>query len=436
MDVKEINRALASGTIDQPGLFPHLDQLAGSRYVFPVDFGLTELPHEPGVLLIRGARQYGKSTWLEQQLRATLITVGPGSAYYLNGDEIPTAQALAEAIREILPSYSSQARLRRLFIDEITAIPEWEKALKRLIDAGELRSVLVVTTGSKATDLRRGTERLPGRKGRLGRTHYFFTPISYAAFKKICGETLQDRALPAYLLSGGCPAALSLLASEGRLPEFLVESVRDWVYGECAASGRSRASLFSVLNYLACHGGSPIGQARLARETGLANNTVAAGYLELLADLLCVGQAAVWDSSRKVSVARKPSKFPFINLLAAIAWHPLRPRSIEDYARLPEETQAAWLEWAVAQEIWRRRAKVGEEWPELLGFWQTPDHELDFVLSADRFIEVKRGAVTPLEFAWFVKVFPRARLCVVNASRFETDQMIGITLEDFLLQEG
>jgi predicted AAA+ superfamily ATPase len=46
----------------------------------------------------------------------------------------------------------------------------WEKSIKRLIDAGELNRVLLVTTGSKATDLRRGFEKLPGRKGKLSRS--------------------------------------------------------------------------------------------------------------------------------------------------------------------------------------------------------------------------------------------------------------------------
>lgn len=51
---------------------------------------------------------------------------------------------------------SSRCAVRRLFIDEITAVADWERGLKRVIDRGELRSVLVVTTGSRATDLRRG----------------------------------------------------------------------------------------------------------------------------------------------------------------------------------------------------------------------------------------------------------------------------------------
>ena len=68
MDILEINRLLSEGKIDTPRLFPHLDELKLAPFTFRMDFGLEELPLEPGILLIRGARQYGKSTWLEKQL--------------------------------------------------------------------------------------------------------------------------------------------------------------------------------------------------------------------------------------------------------------------------------------------------------------------------------------------------------------------------------
>ncbi len=435
MNVSVMNDALSQGRFDAPGIFPHLDQLSQAPFVFPVDFGLKRLPEEPGVIAIRGARQYGKSTWLEQQIQLTAQEFGPGSCFYLNGDEIPRAGDLAEAIRTLVPAYSPKARVKRLFIDEITAVEGWTGALKRLLDAGTLRDILVVTTGSRAHDLRRGVERLPGRKGRLARTAYLFPPISYRAFKEVCGSRMGDKILSAYLLSGGSPIALGELAVHGRLPPYVVELVRDWVYGECAASGRSRSALLGVLDYLARHGGDPIGQAKLARETGLANNTVAAGYIEFLSDLLCVGQSLVWDASKRIRLPRKPAKYPFINLLAAVAWHPLHPWSLDDFDRLPESTQGMFLEWAVGQEIWRRHALAGEEMPELLTFWQTREHEIDYMVKPDCFVEVKRGAVTSLEFSWFPRSFPKGRLIVVNPHRFEASGVRGMTLEDFLLAE-
>ena len=100
--------------------------------------------------------------------------------------------------------------------------------------------------------------------------------------------------------------ACGQLAAQGRLPEYVSESVRDWIYGECAFSGRSRASLLAVMEYLLSQGGAPVGQAKLARETGLANNTVAVGYIELLSDLFCVASAYAWDPSRRIRLGRRP----------------------------------------------------------------------------------------------------------------------------------
>ena len=65
-----------------------MDNLNHMPVVFELDFGLSTIPTEPGIFLIRGPWQYGKSTWLEQQLKETIKTFGPGSAFYLNGDEI------------------------------------------------------------------------------------------------------------------------------------------------------------------------------------------------------------------------------------------------------------------------------------------------------------------------------------------------------------
>jgi len=433
MDVKQINAALAAGSIDAPGVFPHLEELRDQDYVFKVQFGMDSLPELPGMILVRGARQYGKSTWLEKEVRTTIETFGPGSAYYLNGDTIADAREFVEGVRVLVSAFSAEAKVRRLFIDEITSIRNWQSGLKQLRDFGEIRSVLVVTTGSKASDLRRGTERLPGRKGRLSRTDYLFTPISYGELCRVCGDVLGKQTLAAYILSGGSPVACNELAVRKRIPEFAISMTRDWIYGECALSGRDRASLLNVLAAILRFGGSPLGQAKLAREAGLANNTVADGYIELLADLLCVGRAYAWDASRNIRLPKKPCKYHFVNTLAAVACDPRHLRTLEDFRLMAPELQGRWYEWAVAQELWRRAAIRGEEIPERMFFWKSKDHELDFVLDADQFIEVKRGKTGPLEFSWFHQVFPKGRLTVVGSSRFQTDHVTGVTLEDFLM---
>lgn len=435
MNVKDKNRALALGELDRRGLFPHIEALAEVPYVFEVRFGLHDLPVEPGVILVRGPRQYGKSTWLERGLRASAERFGPGSAFYLNGDDLRDEDSLVREIRELLPLYAMRSRPRRLFIDEITAVRNWASGMKRLVDAGEVRDVLVVTTGSKATDLRRGTERLPGRKGKLDRSTFVFTPVSFSEFRRVCGEVLGQRTLVAYLLSGGSPVACGELAAHGRLPEYVPEMIRDWIDGECAVSGRSRASLRAVMQCIHRFAGTPLGQAKLARESGLANNTVAAGYVELLADLMCVGITQACDPLRRIRLARKPAKYPMTNLLAAVAWDPARMRTLADFEALSPQRQGGWFEWLVAQELWRRSAVRGEDTPEMSAYWQGGGHEIDYVRDGRLFLEVKRGKSTAVEFSWFPRAFPGGKLVVVSSSRFETERIRGLTMEDFLLDE-
>lgn len=435
MDIETINKRLSSGELDIPNMFPHLEKLKEMTHVFNIDFGLKKLPTTPGILLIRGARQYGKSTWLEQEILKTIEEFGAGTAFYLNGENILNVDLLEKKLDELLSAFSKTATVRRIFIDEITAIPNWEIALKRMADRGKLTNTLIITTGSKATDIRRGAEKLPGRKGKLDRTTYLFTPIPYREFHQAGYKKLGKNTLNAYLLSGGSPIACSELISHEIIPEYVIELVRDWIDGEIAASGRSRNALFNIMNSVFRFGGTPIGQAKLAREAGLANNTVAQGYTELLNDLCCIVPAYPWDQHKKQLILRKQCKYHFTNLLSAIVYHPERVRTPKDFDMLPETTQGMWYEWLVAQELLRRSAIRGEEILAPFSFWQNKDHEIDFIAQSEKFIEVKHGKSSPLEFSWFIHQFPKKKLTVINQNKFETNHVCGISMEDFLLAD-
>ena len=48
MNVKQINDALSRGALDEPGLFPHADELERLPFVFVFEFGLDTLPEQGG----------------------------------------------------------------------------------------------------------------------------------------------------------------------------------------------------------------------------------------------------------------------------------------------------------------------------------------------------------------------------------------------------
>ncbi len=436
MDVNPLNQALALGEIDRPRLWPRLDVLAQRPFAFDLDFGLPKLPETPGIIVIRGARQYGKSTWLDSELKRAVMSFGGGSAFYLNGDDCADAKDLFNGLRDLDNSFHSAATVRRIFVDEITAVKGWEKAVKRLWDAGGLRKVLLVTTGSNASDLRRGSERLPGRKGQLLRTDFVFLPLSYASFAAHARTRYKDKTWIAYLLSGGSPALALDLVQFGSIAPASIQVVRDWIMGDVVGTGRSRIFLTHLMRSLFRFGGTSVGYNKLARESGFANNTVAAGYVEQLSDLLAVLPAWAYEADKKIFNLKKPARFHFVNLAVAIAFSPLPIRSVADFEAMDTQTQAIWLEWFVAFHLWRQANLQNADNPEQLGFWQSHEHEIDFVDAQGNFVEVKRGRAGPLDFGWFPRAFPGANLTVVSSSRFATNSVTGLTFEDFLSQKA
>lgn len=435
MDVNQKNLLLAEGKIDRDDLWPNLRQMESQVLQFRFHFGLDELPKEPGLIVVRGPRQYGKSTWLELSLYESIKEFGKASAYYLNGDEIHSDEEFTTKLIELSTAFAKNRRIKRLFIDEVTAIPNWQQGIKRVLDRGILRDVLVITTGSKASDLRHGAERLPGRKGRLARTDYIFLPVCYRDFYIQAHKELGEKTWIAYLLSGGSPLALNDIYQVEKIPEYFIQLMRDWILGEVVSSGRNRLMLSNLLSVIFSLAPNPVGFAKLAREAGLANNTVASGYLEQLSDLLCVLSSWPWDEDKKKFILRKPCKFHFINLAAAVAFHPATLRTVADFEALDSSLQAKFLEWLVAQELWRRAVLNRYENPEALGFWQSKNHEIDFVTADGCFLEVKLGKTNPLEFSWFGNTFPKKNLTVISQSRYSSQNVTSMSIHEFLLSE-
>jgi predicted AAA+ superfamily ATPase len=430
MELSILNSKLRAGSSIDPQDLPSLAGLRSQKNAFDVEFGLANLPLEPGLIVVRGARQYGKSTWLESELHKSYTAYGPASCFHINGDDIENEHELFECCSKLI-SLMGQSPAKRLFIDEITAVANWQTAIKRLWDKGFSRDTLIVTTGSHAEDLLTGAELLPGRKGKLARTNFIFTPVSFASFSKVTQLPAQDR-VALYLISGGSPLACNSLLEHGILEPYILQLVRDWILGNIARSGRTRASALGVLRELLDRGGSPVSMTKVAKEAGLANNSVALGYTDLFVSSLFLHRSWPFDFIKKKTISRKESKFHFINLLGAIAFSTQRLHSLSDWTTLSQPTQGKWIEWLVAQELWRRSVIATDNLEETIPFLSVNNREVDFLYNNTAY-EVKRGAASPDEFLWFRQAFPKAYLVVICSTPFETAWCRGVTLEDFLL---
>jgi len=182
--------------------------------------------------------------------------------------------------------------------------------------------------------------------------------------------------------------------------------------------------------------GSRTGYLKLARESGLANNTIASEYVEQLSDLLAVIPSFQWDADRDVPLQRKPAKFHFINLSVALSFSPNRMFRVDDFKSLSPQEKSRWMEWLVAQELFRRQSIAGVDDPEAIWFWASKEHEIDFVDSERKLYEVKVGRTGAVDFAWFPKVFPKRKLLVIGGSEFRSTSIKGVTIDQFLLADG
>ena len=88
----------------------------------------------------------------------------------------------------------------------------------------------------------------------------------------------------------------------------------------------------------------------------------------------------------------------------------------------------------MAQEIYRRQCLSGKDVPELLMHFQSSKNEIDFVLDQNNFIEVNLGNSSAMEFKWFNNLFPKSSLTVINKNSFETSNIRGITIQDWLVE--
>jgi hypothetical protein len=107
MELSLLNRKMLAGCGLECGDLPAWDALGGQRYRFAVDFGLAELPDEPGFIILRGPRRYGKSTWLEFQISSSYETHGAGSCFYPNGDDIADEVELFEQSAQIVSLFGN-----------------------------------------------------------------------------------------------------------------------------------------------------------------------------------------------------------------------------------------------------------------------------------------------------------------------------------------
>jgi len=142
------------------------------------------------VYTLRGPRQVGKTTVIKMIVKELLENgLPPQAIFYYACDLVASAGELFQVIRQYQEFSQPQKFERRyVFIDEISLVPDWQYAVKQAIDLGWGRSTTLILTGSSAVDIKRGAERLPGRRGRVSQADKVLAPLDFREFVDKCSE--------------------------------------------------------------------------------------------------------------------------------------------------------------------------------------------------------------------------------------------------------
>ena len=356
----------------------------------------------PGsISIIRGPRQVGKTTELKL-LVGDLLSAGitPRNIAYYPCDDIIHFRELMELIRTFSEIIKLQGGCGYLMLDEITAVKNWSRAIKFLVDAGVLENVYLLLTGSSAVEIKRGYERMPGRRGQgFDRA---FLPMSFAEFCRAynlkvpravlthiisnehafrmyemesAGEKNKfDEMLKKYMQWGGFPMVVADLVNSGSVKDQTLDVYRSVLLSEFEKQRRKISLVLSLMRKLYNVLGTPVSYNSLTQDTGCRSNAVVQDYLEIINASFLGFILPCIDIANRRPYPKREKKFYAVD---PIIW-----KIAADGTGLPPIHDAVLAEHAVANHLVRPMANTWADLGSLEGlyyFRSRKGREVDFV---------------------------------------------------------
>lgn len=327
---------------------------------------------------LSGPRQVGKTTAIKLLVAELLKTRPAESIFYYSCDEVSDHRELGEVLDGYLASSAARGRKgRAVFLDEVTSVRDWWRALKSRIDDGSLRGDTVTVTGSASLELMKQRERFPGRRG--SGTDVTMRPRSFGEYvatlsgpqvvaarslreteSAIVGNSMYGEALSRmfrdYLQTGGFPRSIIEMRETGRVGEASVKTLLDWLRADWAKAGRNDRYMKEVLAYLLGARGTPVSWLSIARESSIGSPHTAQTYVETLEGLMVSLVLELITPQGRV-VHRKNRKVHFTDPLVYRAFGAFAGVQVDE-ASLVEGTVASHLSRRWGTYYWKNGTEV------------------------------------------------------------------------------
>jgi len=287
---------------------PHLRRLSHLPLIYHSPLLDEPIFNTPGIYLITGGRQIGKTTFLKQIISKLLSEkTAPKDILFITGEIIDTHHILRRII-DIFHDESSS--LQYLFIDEVNTIPDWDKSIKYLVDSGILERTVVILTGSDSQIIKTSMKRLAGRRGKAERTDFVFHPLNFKEFVCLKDETLSyictkimesplteefpdyshhhDKLTSLffeYLLHGGYLPAVNEYALTKTISKATMNTYLHWIVGDILRYNKSEHYLSEIFRGILSTYTSPVSWNNLSRFLSIEHHQTIADYCGILSSI-------------------------------------------------------------------------------------------------------------------------------------------------------
>lgn len=307
------------------------------------------------VYTLRGTRQIGKTTMIKLQIKKFLEdSRRPQNIFYYSFDLCRTPRELVdvvEAHRRITRRMRDDDRCY-LFLDEVSTIRDWQRGIKYLVDRNKIPNSTVMVTGSDAIDLRKSSERLPGRRGRIMDSYdKILPPLKFSEYasnidsdiKKLIDENdllsfpnrrslfdnlangkidklvdliymhqnTLDELLGRYMYSGGIPLVINSQESESTIQEYVYNVYMASIIGEWHRLNRNEDLLKHLGREIVKSHGSNASWNNIAKRADISTHTTVKDSVQTLSDLFILLLVYRYNTNNKSPMLRKNKKVYF-----------------------------------------------------------------------------------------------------------------------------
>jgi predicted AAA+ superfamily ATPase len=382
------------------------------------------------IYTLRGPRQVGKTTLIKQMIRELLRRgVNERRIFYYSCDLVNNPLRLVEILQSYLDSTDYITDFYRyIFLDEISAVKDWQRGIKHLHDLGKLKKISILMTGSHSLDIRKASEKLPGRRGMGSNTlDKILLPMKFAEYvetrdkeidriletsgirrfekRRMIIEKLVKNEIPTelkqislyldklnrylndYLLTGGVARAINDYLEYGEITENTYRTYVDVTIGDFLRYNNDEiylAQIIKAINDTLC---SQISWRTLERKTDIGSSNTVKKYIDVLKAGFVTNIFYVINRDKATPNYRSDKKIhyadPFI-FHALNSWVNQTPayRNSQNYIR---ENKSKLVEAVIGDHLIRYayRLHPSDNFEPILNvfYWKDKKSEVDFIVK-------------------------------------------------------